>query len=426
MKKLHLNNGVQDSSRLCELFSSELFRAASVPVARAHPVLLDLDRRKLGLYVAVEAMNRDFLHRHFDDTTGNLFGQKGGGDLTGRLARMSGQGPLSYARLEQVAALLGNTNQPLHLADLERRFDIDQFLSFMALEVILGDTDGYCLARHNYRVYEEPEPGRLTFLPHDLDLSMRGTNARWLSPMVTGLAAQAVARSPELRPRYLERACHLATNLFDPVSLTNQLRRLVDHVKLSLNDYDPTLTREFVNAADSLCLRVGQRRQVLDRELAWWRDGGSVTFHADVATLTNWVRVGQTSPKPSDQLQEESGRTTFHISSRGRASISWRSLVVLPSGRYRFEAEVRFTGVTVTNQIPNQGVGLSVSSWRKQSNPHLLGDSEWRNMSIDFEVKDMEDLDLAIELVSASGEVWFATDSLRLRRLFGGPGDHAL
>jgi serine/threonine protein kinase len=73
LKKFMLNNSVQDSTFLAEWLSSQMFRDAGVPAARATHAFVEFNGRQLGLYVLVEAANSDFLTQHFRNGRGNLY-----------------------------------------------------------------------------------------------------------------------------------------------------------------------------------------------------------------------------------------------------------------------------------------------------------------------------------------------------------------
>ena len=72
-KKLLFNNSVQDSSYVSELLATGLFRDAGLPAARVTHARMRLNGRDLGLYVVVEAMNKDFLKHNFGNAKGNLY-----------------------------------------------------------------------------------------------------------------------------------------------------------------------------------------------------------------------------------------------------------------------------------------------------------------------------------------------------------------
>src|SRR5258706_2182229 len=73
MTKFLLNNSSQDASYLAEYMSTSLFRDAGLPAARVTHAFVELNGRDLGLFVLIEAMNKEFLHQHFRSGRGNLY-----------------------------------------------------------------------------------------------------------------------------------------------------------------------------------------------------------------------------------------------------------------------------------------------------------------------------------------------------------------
>lgn len=57
-RKLHLNNSVQDASRLDEILASEMFIQSGVPTPRATRALVSINGRYLGIYVLKGAGTR--------------------------------------------------------------------------------------------------------------------------------------------------------------------------------------------------------------------------------------------------------------------------------------------------------------------------------------------------------------------------------
>ena len=73
MKKLHLNNEVQDITYLSELISGEVARKAGVPASRCTHIFLELNGRDVGIYLAKEAFTKDFLPAFYKNTGGDLY-----------------------------------------------------------------------------------------------------------------------------------------------------------------------------------------------------------------------------------------------------------------------------------------------------------------------------------------------------------------
>jgi len=63
----------------------------------------------------------------------------------------------------------------------------------------------------------------------------------------------------------------------------------------------------------------------------------------------------------------------------------------------------------------HQGAGLRVAGSVRESG--LVGDSDWRTLSAEFEVtEETQDVELVCELRASGGEAWFGLESLRLIR----------
>jgi spore coat protein CotH len=98
-KKLLFNNSVQDASYVSELLATELFRDAGVPAARVTHARMRLNGRDLGLYVVVEAMNKDFLKRNFGSGDGqSLRDLSSGYQWTGGAGQRRRRIPSGFAR----------------------------------------------------------------------------------------------------------------------------------------------------------------------------------------------------------------------------------------------------------------------------------------------------------------------------------------
>ena len=82
------NNAAARAARAAR-FAAEA--SAGVPAARVTHAHVLLDDRDLGLYVFKEAIDRDFLDRHFDDSSGNLYDGGTGVDLDELVERDAGK-----------------------------------------------------------------------------------------------------------------------------------------------------------------------------------------------------------------------------------------------------------------------------------------------------------------------------------------------
>jgi|GEM_PF-412738 len=422
LKKLHLNNGVQDPSRLSEWFGSQLLREAGVPAARAAHALVELNGRKLGLYVAVEGLDGSFLARYFKNNNGNLYGQTKACDVTDQIERMDGDEPLDYSDLKALAAAVQEPDASKRLTEIEKTLDVERFLSFMAMEVLLTHTDGYTFNRHNYRIYHDPDTGRMTFLPHDMDQLMKRPALGFLAP-ARGLVAQAVQNTPELKQRYLSRISYLATNLFIVPRLAARLDQAAAALGPAVAEYDAPTAAAFSNGVAELKARLFNRGALIQRQLDII--SGRITplaFYRDNAKLKDWRPDAAPAGVKLERVKIEGGQTALAIilptsTNAMMNAAAWRATVLLAPGRYRFEGLARCEGVVSVSKRRVPGAGLAVPAFRLADSRRLTGDSPWQKLSVEFELTTQDDVELACELRSESGQAWFVEESLQLTRL---------
>jgi len=226
LRRLHLNNSVQDDSRMNEYIGSDLFRAAGVPTPRVAWATVRLNERKLGLYVLKEAFESEFLKLYFGSNKGNLY--EGGfvRDIDGDLEKESGQGPDDHSDLRALRAAMNEKNLTNRWTELQKVLDVDRFVTYMALSTMLGDWDGYPLNRNNYRIYFRPEDGRAVFMPHGMDQLFERSielDAGW-----SGALAWAVIDTPQGQKLYRERCPQVFTNIFRLERMTNLIAQAAE------------------------------------------------------------------------------------------------------------------------------------------------------------------------------------------------------
>jgi spore coat protein H len=197
-----------------------------------------------------------------------LYGISGHGDITDHLERMEGKGPLDWADLRPLALAVQEKDPETRWQKMQQHLDVDRFLSFMGLEMMLGHWDGYCCARHNFRVYHEPETDRVVFIPYDNDQILADPNFSIVG-CGAGLVAQAMLNSPAARRLYLERVGQLSTNLFRVEALTNRVDELVVVARLrpQLEAYDANLAAQFAHNAQVLRTRTVNRSAGLLKQM---------------------------------------------------------------------------------------------------------------------------------------------------------------
>ena len=170
MKRMTLNNSIQDPSMVNTCLSYRVFAAAGSPAPRCNFATVSVNGKDLGLYVHVEEIKAPFLARHFESAEGNLY-EGTVSDFTpeyrGTIEKKTNEDAADWSDIDAVVVALGDPSDA-GLAALGEIVDLDRFLSFWATEVLVGHWDGYAGDRNNYHFYREPD-GRFVFIPWGAD-----------------------------------------------------------------------------------------------------------------------------------------------------------------------------------------------------------------------------------------------------------------
>lgn len=419
LRKLHLNNSVQDGTYLNELLAGELFIAAGVPATRATHAIVTLNGRKLGLYVLKEAFDKRFLRRHFSDDSGNLYDGGFCQDIYTRLENDTHRESTDWTDLRNLMRAAQERDPAKRWERLEEVLDMDRFLSFMAIEVLLWDWDGYAMKPNNYRVYHDPTSNRMVFFPHGMDQLLEMPDGS-ITPPMGGLVARAIMEVPIGRARYLERLEALSTKLFQPDAIAGRMAEVKARLAPAAAEVNSRLARELEWGMENLGTRIRDRARSVERQLS--REAiRPMDFDTDgVARLDRqrWFVEKDFGGVEVREAQGPNGEPQLVVDSHGNECRgSWRCQVLLDRGAYRFEARVRTEGVVPLSDQKGAGAGLRLGGAKTPRANQASGDSGWQTLSHDFEVEGaLEDTELLCELRATEGRAWFDRGSIRLVR----------
>ena len=402
IEKMHLNNSVQDPSYMTELICGELFLAAGVPAARTSHARVELNGRDLGLYVLKEGFDKKFLKRHFKDPNGNLYDGGFLREITEALELDSGK-ENNHADLKALARAAQESDPTARLAALQKVLDVDRFLTFMALETITWDWDGYPMKHNNYRVYCEPA-GKIVFLPHGMDQMFwepQGT----IFPNFDGLVAHAIVTTPEGRKLYRQRLGTVLTNVYDVAKITNRIQEVYARIR-------PMAGRRLDGTIADLRNRIIARRDSVIQQLAI-PEPEPIRFATNGATLVTGWR--QKQEMGGAQHTATDGELKIKIPRSGPTVASWRAKVLLEPGGYRFTARAQANELAPINDEKGSGAGIRISGTQEPRLNRVTGTSTGKDLTFDFTAPGGE-VELVCEVRATRGEVSFDRSSLKLTR----------
>jgi len=408
--KVHLNNSVEDASYLNERLGSLIFSKAGVATPAVRHAMIELNGRHLGLYVVKEGFTREFLARHFKDSGGALYDTDSSHETTEDLETSPGEAPDEALKKLSDAARISDPAGRWQA--LQRIVDLDEFIQFMAIEVMICHRDGYSVARNNYRLYHDPSANRFVFLPHGMDQLFGRTDFPW-RPSMGGMVARAVMSVPEGDRRYRERFGFLVTNVFDVAELTAEIERTSAALPGALPKGE---AKSFKDAVSDLGRRVAQRKAFLLRELN--RPAPKpLGFRDQIAAVTNWVATDVPEKGFLEVAKGPDQNASLHIHAGPVTAASWRTKVLLEPGNYRFEGRVRTGGVLPLPYGRSKGARLRVNGHPAKPEG-IIGTSSWKDLTAEFAITaDLQEIELVCELRATKGDAWFDRDSLRLVRV---------
>ncbi|HZR19835.1 MAG TPA: CotH kinase family protein [Verrucomicrobiae bacterium] len=411
LNKLLLENSGQDATRMCKLIANAAYSDAGIAAPRITHARVLLNGRDLGRYVVSEAINKQFLKAHFGDDSGNLY-EADFRDIN-RMLKQANGAPGDQSDLRSLARAAAVTNGTERLEALGRILDTDEFLNYLALEMILANWDGYAFYQNNYRLYHDPASGRITFIPHDLDNTLF-ESGMCLMPPRNGLLTGALLDTTEARQAFRARVERLAPKILDAERIKERVNASI--ARLSQGMSSQALTRLQEQAA-LLETRAAERLDHIRNELAGRRPQTPEFDSSGVARLSGWTSKSDWNGAEVRTEFEDDLVSYWIDAERGYCFGSWRLPVWLPAGRYRVEGSARVRGVAGLPSQTGSGAGLRVIGTRRGSG--LQGDcSRWTLVRYDFTVQpDCEWVELIAELRAFSGSAWFDPDSLRLTRL---------
>jgi hypothetical protein len=396
----------------CSMNSSEGSGAGlpGCPASRCTHVIVKWQGRDLGLYLLKESFTEDFLSYFYEKNEGSLYDGHFIAEIDGALEKQQGD-PKDTADIKALAAACKEGTPKVKWQKVFERLDVDEYLRFLAMETFTSHWDGYNFNRNNYRIYFDPKTGKANFFCHGMDQIFGDPN--WPVMRDPGsLVGQAVWSNPDWKAHYRKLAEEIYTKALKPVDWEQRILDQGKKVQDALTKVNPQWGKDY----------QGQINGARDRMRA---------------RLTNIGKQFGDMPKPFDfqgniakiggkQWRSEGGGTLqeleldkqkcLHIRADGSASASWRRTVLLPPGKYRFEAQVKVSNVEGQGDSSGEGAGLRISGATRTGLNGLKGNSQWQKIGYEFEATGADTI-LVAELRSQKGEAWFQAESFQLVKL---------
>jgi hypothetical protein len=192
LKSFVLRNNTQDQSNLHERMSMLFFRRMGVTAtSREAHVKLYVNSEYAGLYTIVESVDKTFLSKHFPSDEGFLYKYDYNANDPPYYFEYKGSDPVNYVPLPFKPETRESDPQPQPFVDMIRTvaeasdavfrsqiaefLDLARFIRHIAIEVFLGDGDGFVgnYGMNNFYLYRLPNEKLFTIIPWDKSETFR-------------------------------------------------------------------------------------------------------------------------------------------------------------------------------------------------------------------------------------------------------------
>lgn len=200
LKSLVLDNFRQDPGMMKESLSMQLFRKMGVPAPRVVHARVYVNNTYLGLYAAIEPIDKRFLKANFGESAGYLYEYEwaDGYHLEWRgptLDRYAGlftpkthESESDEQLYRPLEAMISAVNRAGHFeweAEVGARLDLEKMMEYMATEMFLSDHDGFAgdWGLNNFYIYRRQDSDRFLVLPWDKDTNFREADRSVFEPL---------------------------------------------------------------------------------------------------------------------------------------------------------------------------------------------------------------------------------------------------
>lgn len=181
-KKLSFKNNYDDKSMLREKVATDIFRNADLVDSHTAFYTVYVNHRQgpkyFGLYILVEEVEDTVLDMQFSDDNGNLYKLDGdaasfakGSFNADQFVKKNNEDEADFTDVQSLLTILYDDTRTIDAAswrtNLEKVFDTDVFLKYLAVNTVVQNWDIYGRMTHNYFLYNDSDTGKLTWIPWD-------------------------------------------------------------------------------------------------------------------------------------------------------------------------------------------------------------------------------------------------------------------
>ncbi len=262
-KKLNFVNAFKDASLLRETLAYELFREAEVPASRTAFAKLYLtipgeyDEEYIGLYTVVEQVDKRFLEDRFGNSDGYLFKGEGMADIlryrgdnqreyTRGYEFKLGKNESDYSELIRFIKIVNETPEEKFPEVMKRVFNVENFLSYLAVNTLLANLDSYAGTGHNFYLYLNTDTSKFEFIPWDVNEAFGNFKMGSAEDMVNldiyepyakpKIFLERILAVPEFKESYIEEIKTLINGTFSEGEMCSKIDALYHRIEKDVRE----------------------------------------------------------------------------------------------------------------------------------------------------------------------------------------------
>jgi spore coat protein CotH len=266
LKKLNLSNGYLDPSQIREKLFMDLMRESGMAAPRVTFSAVYFNGSYIGLYKAMETINKDFLDAYYNDTDGNLYKcepnmpliwegavQDSYYDNAELKTNETANDWTDLVDLLQTVNFSGNNFEN----DIRNDFNLDPYIKAWAANNVFGNLDSYVYLPHNYYLYHNSATDKFEWITWDASLAF-GVYAFLVVPNsidfdILYLPNDAETTRPlnyhiltdaTLKQQYMSEVCSFLKNEMLPAKFFPRIDSLGDLIRPFVNT-EPTANQMF-------------------------------------------------------------------------------------------------------------------------------------------------------------------------------------
>ncbi|RYU96592.1 CotH kinase family protein [Emticicia agri] len=199
-QELSMSPGYGDNSLIREKVAADIFREAGVPAAKTafYKVYIDFGEGKkyCGIYTMVEVIDDTMVKDQFTDdpeAKGNIYKPESTFQsfVQSQFEKKNNKEEANYGDVQAFITALNATNRTSAASiwrdNLEKTFNVDHYLKYLAVNNTMVSWDVYGAMAHNYYLYNSPTK-KLIWIPWDHNEAMKTSGRNAVSLAMTEVA----------------------------------------------------------------------------------------------------------------------------------------------------------------------------------------------------------------------------------------------